>query len=362
MQAKDTKTPTTLENVRKTSTIKKALSKILRKDKAPLERRAVQLLFVLITLWVGIQFILFVNSYADPNATRMIPRPAGVEAFLPISALVALKSWLVTGVFDTIHPAGLVILLLAMVISLVFKRGFCSWICPIGTLSEGLAIVGRKVFGKNYVLPRWLDYPLRSLKYILLSFFIVFILIFMDGPSAYAFLQTPYNMVADVKMLGFFRDLTVVGITVLAALFLLSVLIQNFWCRYLCPYGALLSLLGIFSPWKIRRDKKTCISCERCTAACPNQLKVSTAKSVWSPECSGCLNCVKSCPVKGTLEFSTSPSRGKTLTFNPQRAAIAIVMVWFMVIAVAKITGHWETGIPPEMYKILIPQADQFIH
>lgn len=361
MQTKAKKTQITSEDT-KTVTIKGAISKILRKDKAPLERRAVQLLFALLTLGIGLQFIFFVYSYADPNATGFVPRPAGVEAFLPISALVALKSWLSTGIFDTIHPAGLVVLLLAMVISLLFKRSFCSWICPIGTLSEGLAIVGKKLFGKNFVLPRWLDYPLRSLKYILLSFFVVFILIFMDGPSAYAFLQTPYNMVADVKMLDFFKDLSVVGIAVIASLVLLSMIIQNFWCRYLCPYGALLSFLSIFSPWKIRRDEETCISCERCTKACPNQLKVSTAKSVWSPECSGCLNCVKSCPVKGTLEFSSYSSRYKNLTFNPQRAAIAIVVVWFLVIALAKITGHWETSIPPEMYKMLIPQADQFSH
>jgi len=335
---------------------------LLNQDRAPLERRAVQFLFMLIILSIGIQFIRFVNSYADPNATMLVHRPAGVEAFLPISALVALKSWLYTGIFDIIHPAGLVILLLAMGLSLVFKRSFCSWICPIGTLSEGLAIVGRRLLGKNFVLPRWLDYPLRSLKYILLSFFVVFILIFMDGPSAYGFLQTPYNMIADVKMLDFFKNLTVKGITVIAVLALLSAVIQNFWCRYLCPYGALMSLLSIFSPWKIRRNADTCISCQKCTAVCPNQLKVAEAKDVWSPECFGCLNCVKSCPVKGTLEFSSPPSSSKRLAFDPKRTAIALVVVWFMVVALAKFTGHWETSIPPEMYRILIPQAEQFNH
>lgn len=338
------------------------VSKLFKKDRAPLERRAVQLLFVLIILYIGIQFIRFVNSYGDPNATALVTRPPGVEAFLPISALVALKAWLVTGVFDKIHPAGLVIFLLAMAISLVFKRSFCSWICPIGTLSEGLAILGRKIFGKNFVLPRWLDYPLRSLKYILFGFFLVFIFILMDGLSAYSFLQTPYNMIADVKMLQFFTNISTVGITVIGILVLLSVLIQNFWCRYLCPYGALMSLLSIVSPWKIRRNADTCISCQKCTMVCPNQLKVAEAKNVWSPECSGCLNCVKSCPVKRTLEFSTPPASGKGLIFDPQRAAIVIIVVWFMVVALAKFTGHWETSIPTEMYKVLIPQAGEFIH
>nr|WP_242835348.1 4Fe-4S binding protein [Desulfitobacterium sp. PCE1] len=326
-----------------------------------------QLLFAAMTLYIGVQFIRFVNSYADPQAAVWVPRPAGVEAFLPISALVALKSWLVSGIFDTIHPAGLVIFLLAMVISLVLKRSFCSWICPIGTLLEGLAMVGRKLFGKNYIFPRWLDYPLRSLKYVLLSFFIVFIFILMDGASAYAFLQTPYNMISDVVMLDFFKNLTIVGMSIIVLLVLLSVVSQNFWCRYLCPYGALMGLIGVFSPMKIRRNANTCISCERCTVACPNQLKVSEAQRVWSPECSGCLNCVKSCPVQGTLELTTSSisspspsSRFKFLIITPQRGAIAVVVIWFVVVAAAKLTGHWDTSIPPEIYKVLIPRIDQF--
>ncbi len=336
---------------------------MLKKDEAPLVRRGVQLLFVIITIYIGFQFIRFVNSYLDPEAVAIVSRPSGVEAFLPISALVSLKAWLVTGVFDKIHPAGLVLFLLIMTISLVLKRSFCSWICPIGTLSEGLALLGKKVFGKNCTLPSWLDYILRSLKYLLLGFFIVFIFIGMSGAEAYAFLQTPYNMIADVKMLDFFRNISSIGITVIAILALLSILVENFWCRYLCPYGALLGLLSIISPFKIRRNAKTCISCERCTSVCPNRLKVAEAKDIWSPECTGCLNCVKSCPMNETLEFgsvSSGQGRFRTLILSPKRMALAIVVIWFTVIAIAKLTGHWETSIPSEMYKVLIPMAGQF--
>ncbi|NMA68081.1 MAG: 4Fe-4S binding protein [Desulfitobacterium sp.] len=328
---------------------------MLRKIKAPLERRGVQLLFAFITVLIGIQFIRFVNSYLDPGSVAMISRPAGVEGFLPISALVALTAWLVTGVFDQIHPAGLVLFLLIMGISLVLKRSFCSWVCPIGTLSEGLALLGKKIFGRNFSLPLWLDYILRSLKYVLLGFFVFFIFIGMSGAAAYAFLQTPYNMIADVKMLDFFKNMSAVGVSVIAILVLFSLLVENFWCRYLCPYGALLGLLSIFSPFKISRNTETCISCERCTAVCPNRLKVAKKKTIWSPECTGCLNCVKSCPVDKTLELKST-----SLILTPQRAALSILIVWFSVVAIAKLTGNWETSIPPEMYKVLIPMAGQF--
>lgn len=328
---------------------------MLKKIKAPYERRGVQLLFAFITILIGIQFIRFVNSYLDPEVVALVARPAGVEAFLPISALVALKAWLVTGVFDQIHPAGLVLFLLIMGISLVLKRSFCSWICPIGTLSEGLALLGKRIFGRNFFLPVWLDYILRSLKYVLLGFFVFFIFVGMSGAAAYAFLQTPYNMIADVKMLDFFKNMSVVGIAVIAILALLSIFLENFWCRYLCPYGALLGILSIFSPFKISRNPDTCISCERCTAVCPNRLKVAQKKTILSPECTGCLNCVKSCPVDKTLELKST-----SLILTPRRVALSILIIWFSVIAFAKLTGHWETNIPPEMYKILIPMAEQF--
>ena len=68
-----------------------------------------------------------------------------------------------------------------------------------------------------------------------------------------AFMYSPYGLVADVKMLNFFRFMGATGAIVIAALLLLSILIKNFWRRYLCPYGALMGLGALFSPVWIRR-------------------------------------------------------------------------------------------------------------
>lgn len=320
-------------------------------------RRGVQSLFVLMTLYIGIQFIRFVNSISDPSATQIIARPAGVEAFLPISALIALKAWLTNGVFDSIHPAGLVIFLAAISLSLVFKRSFCSWVCPIGTLSEGLAFIGEKGFRRNLIPPRWLDNILRSLKYLILGFFVLFIFVFMDGAAAYAFLQTPYNMIADIKMLDFFREITGVGITVLLVLIVLSIFIRNFWCRYLCPYGALLGLFGMISPYKIRRDTSSCTSCKQCSGACPNRIQVDKAVNVWSPECSGCMGCIEQCPVENTLTFDIPKG---SFPLSERMLALGVVGLWALFIGMAMLSGHWETSIPMDMYKMLIPLADRF--
>ena len=94
--------------------------------------------------------------------------------------------------------------------SWLFRKSFCGWLCPVGTVSEYLWRLGRRTFGRNFRLPRRLDIALRSLKYILLGLF-VYAVGSMSVPAIRAFLEGPYGMVDDVKMLNFFRFLGLAG-------------------------------------------------------------------------------------------------------------------------------------------------------
>ena len=91
----------------------------------------------------------------------------------------------------------------------------------------------------------------------------------MSAATISDFMHTPYGLIADVKMLNFFREMSQTAAIVLAALVVLSILVENFWCRYLCPYGALMGLVSLLSPLKIRRDPAACIDCGKCAQACP---------------------------------------------------------------------------------------------
>jgi len=323
-----------------------------------LQRTTVQFAFALLCIWIGIEFALFVRWGQTGGTAAFMERPPGVEGFLPISALMSLKYWLETSIINEIHPSGLFILLAIVAVSVLLKKAFCSWICPIGTLSESLWSFGQQLFGRTLPIPRWLDYPLRSLKYLLLFFFAASIWA-MDVPALRSFIYSPYNKMADVKMYLFFVNITAFAFWTIVVLAALSVAIKNFWCRYLCPYGALLGALSWLSPFKITRNASTCIDCELCTKACPSNIIVHKAKRVWSDECMGCYACVEACPVKNTLTMQVS-ARSKPIPSWVFGALVAGIFIG--VTGLAMLFGHWKSGISSEEYLRRIQTIDSPVY
>lgn len=309
-------------------------------------RRAIQYGFLIVIAWIGIEFGYFVNQLEQASRPA-ISRPPGIEAFLPISSLISLKYWLVGGIFNNIHPSGLIILLVILSTAVLLKRGFCSWVCPFGLLTEYLSRIHHFLFKKKSKVPAWLDYPLRSLKYLLLAFFLWAIVIKMDAAALDHFIHSPYNMVADIKMYYFFARITPFACGVMAALFVLTILIRNFWCRYLCPYGALLGVLSFFSIFKIHRNQETCTKCKRCSRACPVDIQVHKASCVISDECHACLKCVSVCPEKDTLYISAF--RRKAI-LKPWVYAAAICLLFIGGSAAGRITGKWQNNISNSEY------------
>ncbi|GMV05627.1 MAG: hypothetical protein AMXMBFR53_19040 [Gemmatimonadota bacterium] len=306
-------------------------------------RLVVQGAFALTCALLGIQFARWYQA-AQAGATPLPTRPAGAEAFLPISGLMGLLDWFYQGTLNAIHPAATVLVLVALAMALLLRKSFCSWVCPVGFLSDLLARFGRWSFGRTFRPWKWVDVPLRSLKYVLMGFFVLAILA-MSREALAAFLASPYNRVADVKMGLFFADMSRVGIIVMGSLAVGSVFIQGFWCRYLCPYGALLGLFSWASPTRVTRDATACISCSLCDKACPSRLPVSSRSAVRSVECTGCLDCVAACPVKGALEVRVGPRPIRPLAY-----ATAIVGLFLAGYVGARATGTWENAISDAEY------------
>jgi polyferredoxin len=122
--------------------------------------------------------------------------------------------------------------------------------------------------------------------------------------------------------------------------------VEGAWCRYLCPYGALLGLASWFSPTKITRQAETCVDCHLCDKACPARLMVSQMDVVNSPECTGCLDCVAVCPKENTLDLTTFRRR----RVSPLATAAAILGLFLAGYAGAQVTGIWANEISDEAY------------
>jgi len=317
-------------------------------------RRVVQVAFAAWVAAIGALFTAWVFAHLD-GRPPVVERPPGVEGFLPISALMSLRLWLAGGGIHPVHPAGLAILLAILAMSLVVAKSFCSQLCPVGAVSEALGRLGTRLLGRTWQPPRWLDVPLRSLKYLLLAFFVWATWAAMGAPAVRAFLDSPYNRVADVKMLLFFATPSRLTVAVLGVLAVGSVLVRDLWCRYLCPYGALLGLVGRLAPFKISRDAATCADCGTCTRVCPARLPVHRVARVASVECTSCMDCVAACPVKDCLTVRPPHRLLPSLSLRPLAAVAVAVSVYLGVTLAFRLAGHWRGSVSEAEYAARLP-------
>ncbi len=302
--------------------------------------------FFVLFVWLASRLLAFA-AWARGEGP-FVPRPEAVAGILPVGHFTSFFAWLKGGGWDTLLPAGLVIIIAALATSLIFKRGFCGWICPVGTLWEGAAAIGRLLLGGNNIrLPRWLDIAGRTLRYVIGFGFFAFVGM-VSIPEAIGFRELPYMWVADIKIIEGFGEPVFLLVIILA--FVLSMLLGPVWCRYACPLGALYSAIGLASPCAVKRDHETCIDCGKCTRACHALVDVQHATTVHAAECDGCMDCVKVCPVEGALE---ARALGR-VRIAPWVWPLLVAGLWFAIYLVAKLTGNWDTAIPVDAFRQVI--------
>ena len=320
-------------------------------------RRAIQWVMATVVILIGIQFSLWVIPHLDGRWPQ-VSRPPGVEGFLPIGSMLGLRHLLHTGGVDPVHPAGLAIFIGICLMSLVVAKSFCSHACPVGLLSELLGRFGLRLTGRTLTPPKWIDLPLRGIKFLLLGFFVWAIWFAMDPRGVEAFLSSPYAKVVDAKMWLFFAEPSRLTIGVTGALIVASVFVRDLWCRYLCPYGALVGILGRFAPLKVTRDPEQCTDCKACTKACPARLPVHTMQRVASIECSSCQDCVVACPVKGCLAVRPPRLVARTPWLRPVTATAIAIGLYLAVVVGFRAAGHWHTAVTEHEFHRRLQEID----
>ena len=191
-------------------------------------------------------------------------------------------------------------------IAAVFGRFLCGWVCPFGFLQDLL----HRVPLRKIRIPRVLKY----VKYGLLVVSVLAVPYFLDVFSWGFFCRLCPQATLESAIPRWANGSSqmqagpaAARLAVLAAVILLAVVSERFFCRVLCPIGALVAPFGKVSPLRVRRDTETCIHCKRCDRVCPMDLQPSTqtgdAVRQTSGECIVCSQCTHVCPVPRTLRW-----------------------------------------------------------
>ncbi|ADK79645.1 4Fe-4S binding protein [Sediminispirochaeta smaragdinae] len=259
--------------------------------------------FVQIFFFIVIALIT-VNHALEEKGMATIPlfASASTHAVCPFGGVVTLGQLFTSGTFiSKIHESSIVLMIAAFLIAILFGPAFCGWVCPFGTVQEFVGKIGKKIFGNRYnrILSPKIDRPLRFLRYVVLlwvlySTTVTGKLIFADYDPYYAL----FNFWSG--------EVAISGIVILFIILLLSLLVERPFCKYACPYGALLGLFNLVRIFGIRRRDSSCINCKACDKACPMNITVSTAEKVRNHQCISCLKCTSeaACPVPRTVEFA----------------------------------------------------------
>lgn len=196
-----------------------------------------------------------------------------------------------------IAALGVFLGILFMVVSMIWGRVFCGYICPLGSVQEFLFYLCRK--GKRpKQIPYFAERRLSKLKYWILS---ITSLLVIFG------LSWLYINLCPIFALSQFIAISLGGFAILIGIIVSGIIWERAWCRFLCPYAALMNitqtigaLFGIKRS-KIRRNLERCIDCGICSLYCPMNLDILSEEYVSSVDCIHCMRCSRKCPKPGTV-------------------------------------------------------------
>ena len=266
-------------------------------NRTQLIRRLVQTGFVIFILIAGIRHVFFEDTTTV----------ASLDALCPLGGLETLwRTWTTGEFIPKTHPSNLVLGLGLLIATITAGAAFCGWICPFGTIQDVLTWLRTRLHLPEVRVPAKLDRWLRYGRFVTLALILVMT---VQTTTLWFADYDPYRTLFGLGWLTEFNWADQwPAYTVLGAILGLSFFIPRFWCKYTCPLGGVLSLLGHVSLLRIGRNEASCRGCALCETPCPVGIDVAAADPMVSTNCIGCLACVDACPRHGTLEVLFVPT------------------------------------------------------
>lgn len=265
----------------------------------------------------GIQlvfFILFPSAYSAAfSGIKNLFTQIGAGDLLAVNALVTLLAVL-------------------LAYTLVFGRFFCGYACAFGSLGDWVhsiyLFICRKVKKKPIRFPAVISRVLSYVKYGLLVLIIV--LCFKGMYSSFAG-TSPWDVFSMIRSFNFSRMGSYkVGIVILVAIICGMAVKERFFCRFLCPMGAVFSLIPVLPFFSLRRTRNKCIrGCSNCTKICPSDIELPDSSVLEvSGDCFQCQKCIGNCPKSNVHCGASEKLHGNEIWFTVLRAGILILLLW----------------------------------
>lgn len=260
-------------------------------------RRVIQLIVFVLVLTISIGHTLEESGISVPLLST-----ASLHAVCPFGGVVSIYEFFISGSYvKKIHESSFVLMLIIFGLTIVFGPVFCGWICPFGTFQEWISTIGKRIFGKRYntFIPYKIDRYLRFIRYIVL----VVVLIKTARSVELMFINIdPYYALFNIWT----DDVAVTAYIALGITILISLFVERPFCKYFCPYGAVLGLFNLFKLSRITRKSSTCIGCRLCDKICPMNIPLSNVDVSRDHQCISCLECTSEvvCPRDETMVLS----------------------------------------------------------
>jgi polyferredoxin len=243
--------------------------------------------------------VFFLTAAAVLAVKLMLGMPTRtVESYCPMGGVVSLYGLIRKQQFIcALSEMNLSLALALFGAVLLTRRSFCSWVCPLGTVFEGLSWVRSKIMRRATLrLSDRADAVLSRLKYVVLG--IILLLTYQASELVFRGYDPFYILFTGGRGHGL---VPVVSIGLLAGVLGLSFIYELAWCRYMCPLAAVMDPLARIGLVKVRRDSERCDSCGLCDRVCPQRIPVSERPKVTRSDCTNCLECVVRCSRSGAL-------------------------------------------------------------
>jgi polyferredoxin len=293
-----------------------------------------------------------------------------VNWMLELDPLVGFATLLSTGALY----AGLAWGLAVIGLTLLFGRVFCGWICPFGALHQAVGFLGRAGRPLAAKLAANRFRPAQAVKYLLLAVFIAAALRLPAPWPESASLQI--GLLDPLALLHRSINLAVQPLVdrhplprlaegagligaVFAAALLLNLRVPRFYCRFLCPLGALLGLLGRLSIWRIGRAPEACTGCTLCERSCEGACE--PAQTIRTSECVMCLNCLDDCRHAAIAYRAAPPAAGEIpLPDIGRRRLLAGGLCGLLAAPVLRLSGVAAANYDPRLVRPpgALPEAE----